>query len=105
MAATRQRTFRKALSRAQRIEDFAIACDGEITRELLLNIGKGAAYNKRRDFEQRKRDRAATMQQQIIDLFTALDPNTQLPTVDGGFNALVAQFRADISPDVLAQIA
>jgi hypothetical protein len=86
-----------ALSRATEPDAFAISCDAEITRESLLNMGRGKAYDQRRDFEAKLRDLAAESQVSLRAEILAEDPNRAAPTLEGGFAALVSWFRASVA--------
>ena len=83
-----------ALSRAKALNFMAIMDDEGLTYEQFLNIGKGAAYEKRRAFELRLRDLAEQSQAQIKAKIIALDPDRDNATFLGGFNALLNWYNA-----------
>jgi hypothetical protein len=87
-----------ALSRATGPGAFAISCDAEITKESLLNMGRGKAYDQRREFEAHLRDLAAQLQVSLRAEIIAKDPNWAAPTLEGGFHALVSWFRESVAP-------
>lgn len=87
-----------ALSRATDPGAFAISCDATITRESLLSMGKGKAYDQRREFEANLRELAAETQVPLRAEIIAEDPNRDAPTLEGGFNALVRWFRDTCAP-------
>jgi hypothetical protein len=64
-----------------------------------MSIGKGQAYAKRRQFEERVRELAQEtlipFRQRIIDM--DIQTSNQPPTVDGGFDAIVERYRACLS--------
>jgi hypothetical protein len=86
-----------ALSRATEPGAFAISCDAEITKESLLNMGRGKAYDQRREFEAHLRDLAAESQVSLRAEIIAEDPNQAAPTLEGGFHALVCWFRESVA--------
>jgi hypothetical protein len=83
-----------ALGRATVKEAFAIYCDEEVTMDRLLKIGKGAASDKRRAFEQRLRDLADDSQQPLRRRIIARDTHSP-QTFNGGFNEILREFRED----------
>jgi hypothetical protein len=64
-----------------------------ITYDQLMRIGKGKAYDKRREFEEWIATLAAESQaawrQRIMDC----DPNRESPSFEGGFDAVVRRYR------------
>jgi hypothetical protein len=64
-----------------------------ITYDQLMRIGKGKAYDKRREFEEWIATLAAESQaawrQRIMDC----DPNQESPSFEGGFDAVVRRYR------------
>jgi hypothetical protein len=71
-----------ALSRAMEPMAFAISCDAEITRESLLNMGHGKAYDQRHDFKAKLHELAAESQVSLHVEIIAEDPNWASPTLE-----------------------
>jgi hypothetical protein len=64
----------------------------------LMSIGKGQAYNKRQQFEERMRDLADQTQADFRQWIINMDPNQESPSFDGGFNAAVVRlYRCHLS--------
>lgn len=82
-----------ALSRPTVKEALAIYDDEELSMEALLKIGRGAASEKRRAFEERLRELAQNSQEPIRARVIAADPNQTNPTFDGGFDKICRRFR------------
>jgi hypothetical protein len=86
-----------ALSCATEPGAFAISCDAQITRESLLSMGRGKAYDQRREFEAKLCELAAASQVSLRAEIIAEDPNRADPTLEGGFHALVRWFRESVA--------
>jgi ATP-dependent exoDNAse (exonuclease V) alpha subunit len=69
----------------------------ELTYEQLMSIGKGQAYEKRRQFEQTMQQLAEETQQHFRQRIIGMDPNQESPTFDGGFDAVVRLYRDQLS--------
>jgi len=79
---------------------FVLAIDdseGDITYDQFTRIGKGRAYDKRREFEPRMRDMAEETQREFRQRIIQEDPNQESPTFQGGFEACVQWYRDFIS--------
>jgi hypothetical protein len=87
-----------AFSRAESKEVFAIADDIPLDIEMFMKIGQGKAYEARREFEERIRQRADRDEIEMTAMVKAVDPSPEdEKTFDGGFEALVHWLRGNIS--------
>ncbi len=65
---------------------------------MFMDIGQGKAYEARREFEERIRERANRDEIEMTAMVKAVDPNPEdARTFDGGFATLVQWFREKIS--------
>jgi hypothetical protein len=72
----------------------------DVTYSMLCGIGKGAAYDKRRQFEQELLQLASETQGPFRQRILDSDPNRDQPTLDGGFQALVRWYREAVTSNV-----
>lgn len=87
-----------AISRATSLNVLAIDdSQGDVTVEDFVNIGKGNAYEKRREFEASLHDLAEQTQQRWRQRIIAMDTNQVSPTFEGGFDAVVAMYRSYVA--------
>jgi hypothetical protein len=59
-------------------------------------MGRGKAYDQRRDFEAKLRELAAESQVSLRAEIIAGDPFRAAPALEGGFHALVCCFRESV---------
>ena len=81
-----------AFSRAEDTSDLAMYDDVEVTRDVLVKIGTGAACNRKRQFEDSLRAVEGERQQWLAREITELDPSTT-KTFDGGYSFLCDWFQ------------
>jgi hypothetical protein len=77
-----------AFSRAMALECLVVLDKNEITYEMMMKIGKGKAYQKRREYELQLRALASTTQSPIMEKVATYDIATN-KTFDGGYQALI----------------
>jgi hypothetical protein len=77
-----------AFSRATALECLAVLDENEITYNMIMKIGKGKAYQKRRDCTLQLRASAPKTQAAIIEKVPTYDTATN-KTFDGGYQALI----------------
>ncbi len=84
-----------AFSRATTLDSLAILTDASspLTDERLKKIGKSQLYDKRREFENRLRDLHALHVPIVKTQVTAFDTNSDNPTFEGGYKALIQWYR------------
>ena len=58
-----------------------------------MSVGKGQAYERRRQFEETMRELAEETQEEFRQRIIGMDPNQESPTFDGGFNAVIEMYR------------
>ena len=84
-----------SISRATSLSVLAIDdTEEQATYEQLMSIGKGRAYDKRREFEQTLRPLAEESQLYFHQRIVDMDPNRDSQTFNGGFDAVVALYRS-----------
>ena len=84
-----------SISRATSLSVLAIDdTEEQATYEQLMSIGKGRAYDKRREFEQTLQPLAEESQLYFHQRIVDMDPNRDSPTFNGGFDAVVAFYRS-----------
>jgi hypothetical protein len=86
-----------ALSRAKSIDRMAILDDVDLTFQQFMKIGKGAPYDRRRDFEARLQNLARASQANIKARIMALHPDQSNPSFEGGYQALLAWYNNRIN--------
>jgi len=87
-----------SVSRATSLDVLAINdTDEQLTYEQLMSIGKGSAYDKRREFEETIRDFAEETQRHFRQSIVDMDSNRDSPTFNGGFDAVVRLYRSHLS--------
>ena len=87
-----------AISSASRKEAFEIRFidSNDILYNGLIFIGHGKAYDQRCLFEQTLKDQADNTQWRLMREVTDLDPNTDIPTFEGGFEHLLRWYHSKI---------
>ena len=87
-----------ASSRAKDSMDFAVGNPkSELNRANLKNTGKGKPYKHRRDFLNKLESLSPQSMDRTIKRITAIDPNTDNQTYEGGCEFLLRWFRARVS--------
>jgi len=88
-----------AVSRAKGLDCIAILDNQEnpLTKQRLMNIGRSPAYGLRRKFEKNLRDIQSGQEEKIENLIAAEDTNTDTPSFEGGFQALIAWYRSHLN--------
>ena len=88
-----------AFSRSKELEDFAMISSEEnpLTLERLMRIGKSPAYKKRRDFEERLKVLQEENSKEIMEMISKYDTNTESPSFEGGYDALVKWYRKTVT--------
>lgn len=94
-----------AFYRAMAPENFAVEGSEEspLTVERLMRIGKTPAYDKRREFEAKLKDLQDQTMGPMMETIKGYDTNTQSPTFEGGYNALISWYRQIIDSHDVAQ--
>ena len=83
-----------ALSRAQQIEDIAIGNQiKNISKNYILNIGKGGSYDILQSFEEFLESKAQSTQQFFRKAISKLDTNKKKQTFEGGCDFLLHWYR------------
>jgi len=71
--------------------------ENRLTLERLMKIGTSESYNKRQAFEQQLRELHNESKQYVCELVTQLDPNSDDPSFEGGYQELVRWYRNRVS--------